>query len=137
LRLASGVVEGVLHGLPDRGLDDGGDIGVHVGADADAGERHRQAGLALPPFTEIGALHESVVRVGESALVDDKPGVDHAAGDGAKDLVAAQLDGLDRGRRGQAEQPVRRGVAAGGSDSTAHRRVERLRTAPGFGPWAS
>ena len=64
---------------------------VQVGASADAGERHRQARLLLPPVAEIDHLHQAVIGVGEATLVDDQSGVHVAVRDRPQDPVVAQL----------------------------------------------
>ena len=100
---------------------------VEIGARADAGQRHRQAGLGLPPFAEVGNLHQAVLGVGEAALVDDQPGVDLAALDRAEDAVVAHLHHLAEIGRRQPQQPEGGGLAPGDGHPPAHRLGQRPR----------
>ena len=81
-------------------------------------------GLRLPPGAEVGDLDESVVGVGEAALVDDQARVDLAGGDGIEDRVVAHLDGLAERRRGQAQEQVGGGVPARDRDPARGRLLQ-------------
>ena len=113
-------------------------VAVDVRAGTDPGERHGQAGLALPPLAEVGDPDEAVVGVGEAALVDDQPGVDLARLDRRQDLVVAQLHHLAVLAVGEPEEQERRRLPAGNRDAA---RVERSlgsrATTSGPTPWPS
>ncbi len=89
-----GVRERMRHRGADRGFGGRRRRRIEIGARADAGQRHRQAGVRFPPVAEVDDLHEAVILIGEAALVDDEPGVDVAVAHRGEDAVVAHLDDL-------------------------------------------
>ena len=114
------MIEGILHRRANGAFHFGHDVGAQVGACTDAGQRHRQIGVAFPPVAEINRLVQPVLGVGESALVNDEPRVHVTAAHGLQNAIVAHLDDLLELRRGETQQSIRGGFATGDRHRAAH-----------------
>ena len=106
---------------PDLGVDPARDLGPEAALDGDGAERDRRLHLALPHLAEIGELDETLVGVGEAALVDQDAAVDLAAQHRVLDEVEAHLDGAEVAE--EAEQEGGGGAGPGDGDAPARRPV--------------
>ena len=101
-------------------------VARHVLADDVAAEGEGEAGFLLPPCSHVGDEMQTIVLVGQLALVDQQAGVDIAAENGLLDLVERNDDRKEIGliefeREVSARHHPRNGDALAGDFFASHR----------------